>query len=136
MPAMYSSIVISFSLQKSCRWRVKLAMTLASLGLALGPVALITMSVNFGSKREVLVLLSPPLAAPLEVGPFVPESPSCSGTMFIPSRISPDMMADGVDRGTPGGTVNPARGVCLKKKKSLMERPINASVFGLVELSA
>lgn len=68
-PAIYSSTVISFSLQKSCKCLVKLGITCASRGFALGPVASMTLSVKAGSNRDTLVVLALAPAVPFAL-PF------------------------------------------------------------------
>lgn len=79
MPAMYSSMVISFSRQKSCKCLVRLAMTVRRRGLALGPVALMTFSVKFGSNLDMPVVLPVVPFAPLAPPFATPWLPSCSG---------------------------------------------------------
>ena len=55
-------------MQDAYKCRIKLPVTLLILGDALGPVALMTLSVNCGSKRDVFAVDVVPLVADILTG--------------------------------------------------------------------
>ena len=123
IPAIYSSIVISFSLQKSCKCLVKLAITFRILSLAFGPVALMTFSVKLGSKRDWLAVV--PLT------PLVPLGCSSSfdvtGTRVRGSSTFPADILDGTD----GGMLSLVSGGRREKTTSLIDEVTKERVSSL-----
>lgn len=101
--AIHSSTVISFSRQKSCRCLSRLGVTCFNLGCAFGPVALMTLSVNLGSKRETLGLTGVPW---MSIVSSATGSSSAvvnirgSGTAYSADDIV------GIKSGTPGWKAN------------------------------
>lgn len=104
IPAISSSAVISFSRQKSCKCRTRLAITERILGLAFGPTALITESVNLGSYLLVADAASLPFA-------FIASS-------AVRSSLIPSDPAEGA---AFSGTASLVRGARCEKRTSLMD---------------